>query len=457
MLLDWRDELKVLIFGFGANGGGFSAAKYFLNRGNEVRITDMRSREQLGESLTYFEKLGVKTTCGAHKESDFLWADLVIKNPAIKPDSRFLSLAKKYATDFSMLFSSPLISKVKLITITGTKGKTTTSAMVNHILNKTGHFSMQCGNMGISSFIILDELENLKKTGKPFPEFLVCEMSSWQVADVYKIQEKMPEIEIATITNLMEDHLNYYNNITDYLNDKLLMLNFKCNNIISSNELRPIIANYLKINKSRIISIENSTKKLVDVNPIYNPAYAVCHTLKIRKDSILKNLKTFSGVPHRNEFVRLVGNTIFINDSAATIPMAVNFCITNNFQHLPYYLICGGTDKNLHPEPMLEAMKKSQGVFLLDGSFTKEKLIPLLKDMKIKYKGPFAEMKDAVNECWKSAKKHLKDSKNQTVFLSPGASSFEYFTNEYDRGNKYKIAVNTIYDDETKQTEETQV
>ena len=445
--------MKVLIFGFGAHGGGFSAAKYFLNKGNEVRITDIRSRKQLGESLTYFEKLGVKTTCGAHEESDFIWADLVIKNPAIKADNKFLSLAKKCATDFSIMFSSPLISKIKLIAITGTKGKTTTAAMVNHILNKTGHLSMQCGNMGISTFLILEELEKLKKNKKPFPEYLVCEMSSWQVADVYALHSKMPNIEIATITNLMEDHLNYYNNINDYLNDKLLMLKFKCKSIISSNELRPVIANYLKINLSKIISIENTTKKLVDLNPIYYPAFTVCKTLKIRKDIILKNIKTFPGIPHRNEFVRLIGNTIFVNDSAATIPMAVNFCITNNFQNLPYYLICGGTDKNLHPEPMIDALKKSQEVVLLDGSFTKEKLIPLLKDLKIKYKGPFTEMKDAVNSCWKIAKEHINDLNNQTIFLSPGASSFENFTNEYDRGNKYKIAVNTIYENEIKQNE----
>jgi len=448
--------LKVLIFGFGAHGGGFSAAKYFLNRGNEVRITDMRSREQLGESLTYFEKLGVKTTCGSHEESDFAWADLVIKNPAIKADNIFLTLAKKCETDFSIFFASPLISKVKLIAITGTKGKTTTAAMVNHILNKTGHLSIQCGNMGISTFLILEELETLKKNKKPFPEYVICEMSSWQVADVYRLQSKLPKIEIATITNLMEDHLNYYNNINDYLNDKLLMLKFKCNIIVSSNELRPIIGKYLKINKSRIVSIENTTRKLTNVNPIYNPAYTVCHTLKIRKDIILKNIKSFPGVPHRNEFVRLVENTIFVNDSAATIPMAVNFCVSNNFQNLPYFLICGGTDKNLHPEPMLNALKNSQGVYLLEGSFTKEKLIPLLKENKISFHGPYVDIKDAVNNCWESAKKHLQDKKNQIVFLSPGASSFEYFTNEYDRGNKYKSAVNFIYENVKKENEEIQ-
>ncbi|MFA7107703.1 MAG: Mur ligase family protein [Sphaerochaetaceae bacterium] len=449
--------MKVLIFGFGAHGGGFSATKYFLNRGNEVRITDMRSREQLGESLTYFENLGVSTTCGEHQESDFIWADLVIKNPAIKADDMLLTLAKKCATDFSILFASPLVSKIKLITITGTKGKTTTAAMVNHILNKTGHLSMQCGNMGISAFLILEELENRKKNKKPLPEYLICEMSSWQVADVYRMQSKLPEIEIATITNLMEDHLNYYNNINDYLNDKLLMLKFKCKNIVSSNELRPVISKYLKINRSKIISIENTTRKLNDVNPIYYPAYTVCQTLKIRKDVILKNIKSFSGIPHRNEFVRLIGNTIFVNDSAATIPMAVNFSIFNNFQNLPYYLICGGTDKNLHPEPMINALKKSQGIYLLEGSFTREKLIPLLEELKIKYYGPYIEIEEAVESCWKLAKMHNEDTRNQTVFLSPGASSFEYFTNEYDRGNRYKKAVNTIYENEKKQIEEIQV
>ena len=124
--------------------------------------------------------------------------------------------------DFAWLFSSPWCSETKIIAITGTKGKTTTSAAVAHVLEKFGYEAMQCGNMGISAFSVLREWEKRHDAQKKLPDFLVCEFSSWLVRDtIMAMHGELPPMEVCALTNFYPDHLNSYESIENYLEDKL--------------------------------------------------------------------------------------------------------------------------------------------------------------------------------------------------------------------------------------------
>lgn len=438
--------MRVLIFGFGNHGGGFASAKYFLERGNEVRITDRNSISKLGDSIKYFQDRGVELVLGQHRESDFLWADVVVKSPAISQNHPYLLKAKKIINDFTCLFEFPDISQIKLITITGTKGKTTTAAAVTHVLNAIGFEAVPCGNMGISAFSILQDLQERKAMGARYPDYLVCELSSWQIADTYTYAEEVPEIEVSCMTSLYEDHQNYYHSMDAYIRDKLMLFKQNCRHIVSTDLMKKKLAEASGLSSTRIISIEKAARKTE--NGVLAPAYAICQALGLDLEKVSAALKTFPGVPHRNEMVRFHHNIIFINDSAATVPDAVQFTFNNFYARVPVFLICGGTDKELHSTSMEIALTHSRSLYLLNGSFTREKLIPRLTDLGVPYSGPFDTMDEAVAMAYADAKAFTDGSKGLTAFviLSPGAASFELFLHEFDRGNQFKKLVNALDD-----------
>jgi UDP-N-acetylmuramoylalanine--D-glutamate ligase len=436
--------MKVLVFGLGAHGGGFAAANYFLDRGDEVRVTDLRGSDVLGETMEILTNRGATCIAGEHRMEDFFWADIVIKNPAIAPDNKYLQAARIVITDFSWLFASPWCSEVQIIAITGTKGKTTTAAAVAHVLNSMGHETVQCGNMGISAFTVLADWEKRKAEGRRLPAYLVCEFSSWQIRDMYAaFQGELPAIQIAALTSLYADHQNAYKDLESYRNDKLELFGAHCENVLVPDSMIRMVREYTHLPPKRIHGIDRLSGRVLAQNSPHRCAYAICRTLGVKWRDILKALKTFKGVPHRIEQVGVADSIMFINDSAATIPEAVLFSF-ENCRPLPIHLICGGTDKNLKAEGMRIALKEASSLHLLDGSFTRNKLIPLLKQEGLPYAGPFDNMDAAVDSAYETAlkKKDPNSDAAQVVMLSPGAASFELFQHEFDRGDKFKIRSN---------------
>ena len=171
------------------------------------------------------------------------------------------------------------------------------------------------------------------------------------------------------------------------------------------------------------------------------PAFAVLRKLGYSSSQANNALKGFKGIPSRNELVLRTNNAMFINDSSSVMPAAVGFTV-DNFENLPVHIICGGSDTGLDPSPMLNALKGAASVELLDGSFTRKTLIPKLVESGIEYNGPYKKMEEAV----KTASSHLDDKCNmlQVVLLSPGAAAYEYYGNEYVRGDAFKEAVNQL-------------
>ncbi len=435
--------MKVLIFGLGMNGGGYSAATYFLDHGDEVRITDLKGTLDLGAEMEALTRRGATCIAGAHRKEDFLWADIVVKNPAIPPNHPLLASARMVVNDFAWLFSSPWCRETKIIAITGTKGKTTTSAAVAHALEKLGYEAMQCGNMGISAFSVLREWEKRHEQQKKLPDFLVCEFSSWLIRDtITAMHGELPPMEVIALTNFYPDHLNSYESIENYLEDKLDLFTPSAKKAVVPDALIKRVRTLTKLDSRRVRGIDRTCAKEVEEMPHLKSAYAVLLALGFKWKAVLKALESFAGVPHRIEQVALLDNILFINDSAATIPEAVHFT-SSRFKNMAIHLICGGTDKNLKPHAMLDVLQAATGIALLDGSFTQNKLIPLLEEHRIPYSGPYSSMDDAVLKSFTAAKQKSEELPDlpQVVLLSPGCASFEMFKNEFDRGDQFKNLV----------------
>jgi UDP-N-acetylmuramoylalanine--D-glutamate ligase len=432
--------MKVLVFGLGMHGGGFSAASYFLDHGDEVRVTDLKGDTQLGDEIETLTQRGAKCITGNHRSQDFEWADIVVKNPAIPPDHPLLSSARTVVNDFSWLFASPWCEQTKIIAITGTKGKTTTSAAVAHVLEKMGFEAMQCGNMGISAFSVLRDWEKRSARGDKMPDYLVCEFSSWLIRDTHAAMHgQLPSMEICALTNFFPDHLNSYQTIEEYLADKLELFGPQCKKAVVPDSLIKTIQQLTGLDRKHVRGIDRSCAKVLDAIPDLKSAYAILLALGFKWKPILTALQSFSGVPHRIEQVGTIGTIMFVNDSAATIPEAVHFSCAK-FRLTPIHLICGGTDKKLQATSMLGELQNALSLSLLDGSFTRNKLIPVLEEHGIPYDGPYSTMDEALGNAYRKATAKARELPElpQAILLSPGAASFELFVNEFDRGNQFR-------------------
>lgn len=425
--------MNVLIFGYGSHGDGFDSAMYFLSRGDNVRITDIRSRDSLGESLDYLEQKGAVIHCSGHQTEDFTWADLVIKNPSIRLDNEFLSYAKRTENDLTFAYSRREALKLRIICVTGARFKTTTASALCHALNEMGHKAHMCGNMGISAFS-----EIRKWDEGDVPEFLVIEMSTWMARDIYHfLKNKVPHVEVSVVTSVFESQ--------DHGGDALSTVgefNLHANYIICPEEVKDAVEKIAAKKAKNIVSIESASRGMTRALPSkMRIPYAVLKKLGFNSSQIIAALKSFKGNPNRSELVHRTDSAIYINDSSTIIPAAVNFT-AENYESLPLHLICGGSDSSLDPQAMLPSLKAAASLTLLDGTFTRKKLIPLLKENRLKYSGPYEKMEEAVENA--SSKLASRSNALQVVLLSPGASAYEYFGDEFARGDAFKKAISLL-------------
>ena len=212
--MKFKDK-KVVVMGLGLFGGGLEVTRYFVKQGAKVLVTDLRDETQLQESLKFLEGLPVDFRLGQHCEEDFRSADLVIANPGVKDDSPYLKIA--YAnnipvdTEINIFLQN---SPASVIGITGSNGKSTTTAMINHILETAGYKTWLGGNIGKS---LLGELSNIKKDHK-----VVVELSSFQLQRVKNISPN-----VAVITNLSKNHINWHGSMENYAKAKQNILKFQ--------------------------------------------------------------------------------------------------------------------------------------------------------------------------------------------------------------------------------------
>jgi UDP-N-acetylmuramoylalanine--D-glutamate ligase len=450
--------MKVTIMGLGLHGGGLSSALFFSDKGATVTVTDLRDEKALEPSIAALGGRQIRYVLGGHERDDFSEADIVIKNPAVRRTSPFLAAARSVETDISVFLR---YSKSPIVAVTGSKGKSSTVSAIHHGFRQAGIASLLGGNITVSPLGFLDD------TARDRP--VVLELSSWQLADMRGLGVLKPKV--AAITSIMPDHMNYYDSMEEYVADKrLIYADQDASDVTICDFDSPWGQSFASETKGQVLwysaadvhkegawlaadsrgRIEGFSRGIREgstrVEKIL-PAELLVPGIHMRKnllvaglalgamgldeEAISLSLSTFPGVEHRLEFFAESRGVKWYNDSAATIPYAVEAALSSFRQ--PVVLITGGTDKNIDFEPVKAVYAKAAGLVLLAGTGT-EKLIPLLREQNIDWKGPYDNLESAIRAADELAKP------GWAVLLSPGCASFGMFLHEFDRGAKFKEA-----------------
>lgn len=439
--------MRVVILGGGESGVG--AAYLAKAKGFDVFLSDMGTiRENYKKEL---DELGIDYEDGTHSEEKILNADWIIKSPGIPKKAEMVQKIQEKGIRLSseIEFASEF-TDAKIIAITGSNGKTTTTSLIYYILKEDGFNVGLGGNIG-KSFAKQVAEENF--------DYYVLEVSSFQLDD---IQNFRPYISL--LLNLSKDHLDQYNyNYEEYALAKFRIAeNQDANNFFIYNkddEMSKSILEKLDLKVTKVpFSLEEKLEKgafSIDENFVVNinegftmkidelslvgkhnvanslAASIAGKLLEISNESIRHSLMTFQAVEHRLEPVAEIRGVKFINDSKATNVNATYFALESMKQ--PVVWIVGGKDKGNDYSEIEELVKKKVKAIVCLG-IDNSKIIDFFKDKKTQIYDT-SSMQQAVE-----VSKSLAE-KGDVVLLSPCCASFDLFNGYEDRGNQFKKEV----------------
>lgn len=441
----------LVILGGGESGVG--TAILGLKKGYEVFVSDKgKIKEKYKEVL---EHIGIDWEEENHTEDRILKADVVMKSPGI-PDAVPLvqQLVKQGVPVLSEIEFASKYTDAKIIGITGSNGKTTTTMLTHHIFSAAGLNVGMAGNIG-DSFAKMVAERNY--------EYYVLEISSFQLDGITDFKP-----DIAVITNITPDHLDRYNysfenyiaskfrivenqDASDYLiydaDDPVVVQ--RLNKYPVKSKLMPFSLTktfdegaFLEQNKIKIktttdtISMDKDTLALEGQHNVKNTmaAATIAKLIGIRKETIRACVSNFQGAPHRLEKVLKIHHVEYINDSKATNVNAAYYALDS--MKTPTIWIVGGEDKgNEYMELMPLVREKVKAIICLGADNEKIKhVFGNAVDLLVE---TFA-MEEAVKVAYKIAER------GDTVLLSPACASFDLFKNYEDRGDQFKNCVKNL-------------
>jgi len=442
----------MVILGGGESGVG--AALLAKQHGYDVFVSDnslinRKYKTELVQHHIEFEET-------MHSKEKILNADEVIKSPGIPEKNEMVKQIRNK--------NIPIISEIelayryksnsKIVGITGSNGKTTTTALTYHILQQAGYDCALVGNIGYSF---------AKQVAENPKQWYVAEVSSFQLDDIKEFKA-----DVAILTNVTEDHLDRYDyNFENYINSKFrIVMNQKKKDYFIYCEDDPVtkkyVANYTHHTNPLPITMLHETNKggfirngqmtlvtgsekmqmsiydfaLKGIHNQYNTMAAslAAVTLGIRKEKIREAIQSFEALEHRMEYVATVRGVEFINDSKATNVNSVWYALETMTK--PTILILGGVDKGNDYSLIRDLVKEKVKAIVcmgLDNRKIHEAFqhdVPLMVDAK--------SALEAVNASFHFAKK------DDVVLLSPACASFDLFKNYEDRGKQFKDAVKDL-------------
>lgn len=438
---------KISILGSGESGTGTAILAKKL--GMEIFLSDR------GAINTKYKKeiedLGINYEEGTHSETKILNADIIVKSPGIPNTIPIIQKALKLKIPVigEMEFAQPY-STAKVIGVTGTNGKTTTTALIHHVLSTNGIDAKLGGNIGISY---------ARQIAEKDPDYFVLELSSFQLDDCHKFKA-----DIAVLLNITPDHLDRYNNsLAEYAKSKFrISQNQSINdafiyslddenikkywpNVIQS-ELYPIslkqevdqgswltdntIQLKVKKNKNKI-HMKNSILK--GKHNTYNSMAAgvVANLLDLKNEQIKESFLSFSAMEHRLEFVGKIQGVKYINDSKATNVNSAWYALESMTNQTIW--IAGGVDKGNDYTDLKPLVKEKVRMIICMG-LDNSKIHEAFQE-NVEMIINVASAKEAVHVA------NRMSQNGENVLLSPACASFDLFEDYQDRGRQFKQAV----------------
>lgn len=441
---------KILVWGYGLEGK--SAVDLLLSKGiKNITVATKNKVEDNRENVFFI------------LESDILKQDFdcVIKSSGISMYKKECEILKSQGTIITStlnLLLSKIIDenkKVKVIAITGTKGKSTTSSILYHMLNNLNYKVALLGNIGMSFLDVFDDLDNY--------DYLVLELSSYQIKNLHC------EIDYSIILNLFPEHIDWHLTHENYFRDKVGIVNFSKKVVFNiSNELLVKYVENTKcienIDNKKFITFggengffvkDNCIKyrddNIFDINSISNikgehifnnicGILTVLNEENINLKNALSTLQNFKTLRHRLDvfYNDAKNNTIFVNDSISTIPEATIEAI-KTFKNNDIFLILGGFDRQQDYSKLIEIILQPENmvkkVFLI-GETGKRLMVEL-----------GGKIDCCLCENYEELVKKIKsnDLKNKTVLLSPASASYDMFDNFERRGEIFEELMKESY------------
>jgi len=445
----------VTVVGLGISGAG--AAHLLNKKGWEVKITEGADTQEVRERAKGLQKLrGIKIELGKHTKDFIAGSQLVITSPGVKDNAIPLVWARELGI--------PVIDEIELgyrfcpcriVAVTGTNGKSTTTTLIGEILKAAGLDAVVCGNIGLS---FCEKVAHVKKNS-----VIILEVSSFQLQRIDKFRPY-----VSVFLNITQNHLDRHKNFREYLDAKLnifknqkrsdwAILNYEDKRLRHVNKhIRPRVL-YFGDSPAPEILVEPPGFKAGAPSPLeskhafilglkaedlagglkggHNVRNALAATLvgnifKIKPEVIKSVLKKFSGLEHRCEYVAEIDGIKFINDSKATTVDAAMWAI-RSFDE-PVILIAGGRDKGSDFTVLKGLIEEKVRAVVLIGEAKTKIRIQLLGSAPIR---EAQDLEGAVNLSFNLA------SEGDAVLLSPMCASFDMFKNFEERGGRFKKAV----------------
>lgn len=436
----------------GAGKSGIAAAKLAVLKNFNVIITDPKSTNELNLPLTELNILGIKTILGVIPHNILNEIDLVVTSPGVPPNADLIKQAE--------LLNIEIISELEfayqfcsnpIIAVTGTNGKTTTTALIQFMLNHAGRKAVACGNIGLPLSDVVRNNDN--------ESILVVEVSSYQLS---RIKHFCPNV--AVILNITPDHLNYHGTLDAYVESKWkITLNQNEKNLLILNrDDELLMQKFLKTHaETAFISMQSvdrgiytSDGKLIlkyadkeevimsvadlGLPGIHNTYNSMAAALAVRafelsNEDIRDSLSKFNGVEHRLEFVRTIYGIDFINDSKATNINATWYAL--QAYSSPIIWIAGGRGDNNDYSALDDIVQKNVKIIIALGEEADNIFNHFcLKKRCIK-----------VNSLDEAVKLSLASAESgDKVIFTPACKSFDMFVNFEHRGEIFKNLVNAL-------------
>ncbi|MCH8825052.1 MAG: UDP-N-acetylmuramoyl-L-alanine--D-glutamate ligase [Planctomycetes bacterium] len=417
---------NITVMGLGRFGGGVGVSRWLVGQGAKVTITDLLAESELADSLEQISDLveagSIKLRLGEHIETDFTCCDLVIANPAVpKPwENKFLQAATKanipITTEIRLLVEQ--LDRSHTIAITGTAGKSTTSAMIHHILSHCKLKSHFGGNIGGS---LLNELDNIKPN-----DWIILELSSamlyWLGEDVGYKGAAGWSPHIAALTNIQENHLDWHGSFAHYQQCKQNIFAYQQSgdHAIKGDDLKPAD----ELIKLSIPGAHNQSNAQLAVATI-------CAATDINKIDAINSLNSFTGLPHRLQLVASHNGQRFYNDSKSTTPNSTVLAVESFDEPEKIHLIAGGYDKGSDLSPIAAISTKIAGLYTVGSTG---------KQLANNANAPHREFCQTLENAVTCALKRM--GQNDILLLSPGCASWDQFDNYQMRGEAFYKLIN---------------
>lgn len=447
---------KVAIIGLGVSN--IPLIDYMHEKESNVTVFDNRTIDQIPKELIdKITSYAMEFSFGANSLSKLTGFDIIFRSPSCLPTTpELVAEAERGAIVTSEIEMLMEMCPAKIIGVTGSEGKTTTTSLIYEIIKAGGYTCYLGGNIGTPLFTKLGEM-------RP-DDIVILELSSFQLMGMHISPN------IAVITNVTPNHLNIHASLEEYIDAKknifkyqdekdILILNYdnevtkSCHNLANGKVI--FFSSHTRLEDGYIVDdgiIKECEDKLrkhvlntkdVKIKGLHNYEN-ICAALAATKtfvstETAIRAISDFNGVEHRIEFVREINNVKWYNDSASSSPSRT-IAGLNALENI--VLIAGGYDKNLDYAPIAKPIIEKVKVLILIGDtapkifdVVKEELEQEQKDIPIYMCDEFAQTVVIANKLAKPG---------DCILFSPASASFDMFKNFADRGNKFKALVNSI-------------